>query len=219
MTEPPETFDTISDASITALLSRAIGLASSLLGMKRPPMPLLVWHDGVLAETRIVGQPAVTHVLFVRGSTRYQLTRQAGHEAVHVLAGTNEHYWTHEMVAELMSLDFIRSERQFAYWATEKAGLERQARSEASMLKRPYNFGKCYQTGIELLAVMKRHQLLTLARYEPSAQGLEQWLADLPPGMAAQARTVISKVMAHEAAASASPAVGDATASGEDASI
>lgn len=209
MNENPEAIDKIFDPAIIAVMSEAIGLASSMLGIKRPPMPQLLWHDRELAETR--HKPTGIEVWFVRGSDSYQVMRQAGHEAVHVLVGTNESHWTYEMVAEVMSLEFIERKRQFIYLAKTRADLARQASVEESVLTRPYNFGKCYQAGIELLAVMKRHQLLALARHPPSDAGLEQWLADLPPEAAGEARSIVSRVTAPEAALAASPATREAT--------
>jgi hypothetical protein len=211
MNESPGPIDEISDPAVLAVMSEAIGLASSMLGIKRPPMPRLLWHEGELAETRHL--PTATQVLFVRGSNSYQVMRQAGHEAVHVVVGTNESYWTHEMVAEVMSLEFIERKRQFIYLAQTRAELARQASVEESGLTRPYNFGKCYQAGIELLAVVKRHQLLALGRHPPSDSGLEQWLADLPPETAARVRAIVSRVTAQEAASAPSPDTGEATAS------
>jgi hypothetical protein len=118
--------------------------------------------------------------------------RQAGHEAVHVLAGTNESSWAYEMVAELTSLEFIKYRREFNYLALSRAELQRQAGAGGSLFDRPYNFGKCYRTGLALVAAMSRPHLLALVRYAPSDDGLAEWLASLPPEEAARAQDVIS---------------------------
>jgi hypothetical protein len=186
-----------SDLDPSVALAEALAFGSSIRGVKKPPMPAVGWHDATRAETRFEGSSA--QVLFVQGSDRYQIMRQAGHEAAHVLSGGQGSNWAHEMAAEVMSLEFLKHKRHFEYAVRCQQDLARSV-GEGSIFGQPYDFGKCYGIGRQLLTHMKPRQLLAVLRFEPTDEGLSAWLADLPPPIAASARDAIAGFLARERA-------------------
>ena len=144
-----------------------------------------------------LGQP----VIYLTGQTENQLAYQATHEVVHVLFTPIEiHHWTHEVVAVLFSLEFLKASGKAEYLAEVLADQEAEAvkmtLDEFVRSQQPYGlgfYGRASVFGRQLIQIVGPAGYIGIAKHWTAAGQPDFWAwVDALPTRQRKAVTAIS---------------------------